>query len=175
MSNASQHQTHREVTAEALSLIMNMAEAVHLSRYIKGCGSKEQAFFLMLKCWELGFPLSSAADYFDVIEGKPTLKPKGMLAIIHRNRFVFLTIRESTDQRCTMHMHRADTGFEYQITLTIQDAKRAGWVKPNGAWEKIPANMLRWRTLGFLAQLVIPDLLAGMYNSADFVEVDEEV
>jgi hypothetical protein len=64
-------------------------------------------------------------------------------------------------ERCRVWMKR-DNGFEYTVEFSMADAKRAGLIKPGGGWESYPANMLRWRAIGFCADVVFPDLIGGL-------------
>jgi hypothetical protein len=46
----------------------------------------------------------------------------------------------------------------------MEDAKKAGVVKDKSGWDKYPANMLRWRAVGYCADVVFPDVIGGMYR-----------
>ena len=158
----------REVTTDAWNLITSMAETVHLCRMVAGVGSVEQAAFVLLKAYELGFPLSSVGDNLQVVMGKVTLTSQGMLAKIQsRPDVVRLSIDKSTDEACTVTMTR-NTGFTFTLTYSVEDAKRAGLVKPDSNWNKYPANMCRWRAISMCARIVVPDLLAGLYLVSEF-------
>ena len=134
-----------------------------------GVASKEQAAAIMLKGYELGLGFSAAFEFIHVIEGKPSLSPKGMMALIHKSgQLAAMDVQEGADKSgkpnsCTVMMRRVN-GFEHTITFTMEDAKRADLVKPRGGWEKYPANMLRWRAIGYCADIVFPDLIGGMYR-----------
>ena len=65
----------------ALNLIQMLAPSFHACRWY-GLSSAEQAIVLMTKAVELSIPYTAAFDFFDLIENKPTLKPKGALALI---------------------------------------------------------------------------------------------
>jgi hypothetical protein len=58
-------------------------------------------------------------------------------------------------------------GFEYTVTFTIEDAKQAQLIKPDSGWDKYPANMLRWRAIGYCIDVVFPDVIGGMKRSDD--------
>ena len=58
-------------------------------------------------------------------------------------------------------MKRAN-GFEYSAKWTIQQAIKAGLVKPDSGWANYPENMCFWRAVGFCADVVAPDVTAGM-------------
>ena len=85
----------------------------------------------------------------------------GALALIHRSPLCAKVEIVEQPGSCTVTMERTN-GFSYTLTWTMDDAKQAGLVKPNGGWEKYPANMLRWRAVGFCADVVFPDVLGGM-------------
>jgi hypothetical protein len=61
---------------------------------------------------------------------------------------------------CTMT--RANNGFKHTARFTMDDATRAGLNKPDSGWSKYPENMCLWRAVGFAADVVAPDVTAGM-------------
>lgn len=150
----------RPLTPDVWQMIEAVAPAMHLSRFY-GVTSKEAAAAIMLKGYELGLGLAAAFEFVQIVMGKPTLIPRGALALIHQSKeLAGMKITEAPNS-CTVWMKRRN-GFEYTLTFTMQDAQRAGVVKPGSAWESYPANMLRWRTIGFVADVVFPDLLGGL-------------
>jgi hypothetical protein len=155
--------TRQTLTPQIWQMISEIAPAMHASRLF-GVNSPEQASAIMLKGYELGFSLSASFEFIQVIQGKPTLKPIGHLALILNNpEFDGIKIDEKPDS-CTVTMKRKN-GVEYTTTFTLDDAKRAGLVKPDSGWAKYPANMLRWRAIGYCADVVFPDVGAGMKRS----------
>lgn len=138
-----------------------------------------QARLVMLKGHELGMGLTAAFEFIHVIDGKPSISPKGTLALIHRSgELRKLMIDDVVDDegnpvRCNVHMERIN-GFQYGVTYSMDDARRANLVKPGSAWEKYPANMLRWRAVGYCADVVFPDVIGGMLRPEELgAEVDE--
>jgi hypothetical protein len=155
--------TRQTLTPQIWQMISEIAPAMHASRLF-GVNSPEQASAIMLKGYELGFSLSASFEFIQVIQGKPTLKPIGHLALILNNpELDGIKIDEKPDS-CTVTMKRKN-GVEYTTTFTLDDAKRAGLVKPDSGWAKYPANMLRWRAIGYCADVVFPDVGAGMKRS----------
>jgi hypothetical protein len=65
-------------------------------------------------------------------------------------------------------------GLEYEYTFTLDDAKRAGLIKSeaekyaNSAWGKYEANMLKWRCIGYVLDVLFADLMGGMKRSDEF-------
>lgn len=151
---------HAPLTPSVWSMIQAIAPVIHKSRLF-GAGSPEQAATIMLKGFELGLPLAASFEFIHVVQGKPTLNPRGALALIQRSgELEAIEITDAPDS-CTVHMKRTN-GFDYTLTFTMEDAKRTGQVKAGSAWDAYPANMLRWRAIGFCADVVFPDVIGGL-------------
>lgn len=153
------------LTMQAYALVQVLAPSFHACRWY-GLSSPEQAIVVMVKALELGIPLTAAFEFFDVIEGNPTLKPIGALALIHRSPLVDVVAIDQQPDRCAVTMQRRDTGFRHTATFTIQDAQTAGLIKSDkdgSAWKRYAADMLRNRAIGRCARIVAPDVIAGLY------------
>lgn len=156
----------RELTPHIWSMINEMAPVMHQSRLF-GVASKEQAAAIMLKGYELGLSITASFEFIHVVEGKPNLKPMGALALLHNSPEIkHLEVRELTEANGTFsgyecHMERTN-GFSYTSRFTMDDARRAGLIKPKSGWEAYPRNMTMWRAIGFCADVVAPDITAGM-------------
>ena len=154
---------------QAIGLIQLLAPSFHACRWY-GLTSPEQAIVVMTKAVELGIPYTAAFDFFDVIEGRPTLKPVGALALIHRSPLVEVVEIDSKPDRCSVTMRRRDSGFQHTAVFTLQDAQAAGLIKPDkdgSAWKRWASDMLRNRAIGRCARIVAPDVLAGLYLTSD--------
>lgn len=166
MSNELTIRKQHDLTPQTWNMIQAMAPAMHASRFF-GVATPEQASAIMIKGYELGLGLASSFEFIVVIQGRPALVPKGALALIQNSpRCAGVKIEDIKDakgepERCRVWMKR-DNGFEYTVEFSMADAKRAGLVKSGGGWESYPANMLRWRAVGFCADVVFPDLIGGL-------------
>lgn len=156
------------VTNETWQTIQSIAPVAQASRMFGV--TEQQAAIVMLKGNELGFGLTGGFEFIHIIEGKPSLSPQGALALIYRSgELENLEIKDLVDpktkapSRCVVTMKRKN-GFEYTVEFSMDDAKRAGVVRPSSNWEKYPANMLRWRAVGYCADVVFPDITGGMYR-----------
>lgn len=156
-----------QLTPDVWRMITEVAPTMHLARMF-GVASKEQAAAIMVKGVELGLSLSGSFEYIHIVEGKPSLSPRGALALIMSSPLNGGVKIDEKKDACTVWMKRADNGFEFTITWTLDDAQRAGVVKPGSGWERYPANMLRWRTIGFVADVVFPDVTGGMKRSDEY-------
>jgi len=156
----------RQLTPAIWELIQAVAPAMHQSRLF-GVKSTDQAMAIMLKGYELGLGLAASFEFIQVIQDKPTLSPRGALALIHQSgELTHITISDKPDE-CFVAMERR-SGFRYQLLWTMDDARKAGLIKPNSAWETYGPNMLRWRCIGFVADVVFPDILGGLKRADEF-------
>lgn len=154
-----------ELTLQAWQMIQAIAPAMHASRFF-GVNSPEQAMAIMISGYELGLGFAASFEFIKPIQGKPSLTPRGALALILASPLCAgLKIEDLVDkgqlQLCRVWMKRTD-GFEHTIEFSMDDAKRAGLVRFDSGWEKYPANMLRWRAVGFCADVVFPDVIGGL-------------
>ncbi len=167
-------QEKHDLTPAIWGMIKEMAPVMHMSRLF-GVASQEQAAAIMLKGYELGLPITASFEFIQVIEGKPTLSPRGALALINSNgvldeyKLIRLTDKAGAFLGYECFMKRGKTSFTSRFTL--EDAKRAQLTEGSptssgkrgyGNWEKYPENMAMWRAIGFAADVVCPDITGGM-------------
>jgi len=153
-------QPYQPLTPQMWQMIEQIAPAMHAARFF-GVSNPEQAMAIMLKGYELGLGLAASFDLIQVIQGRPALSPRGALALIQQSPLCSRLEIVDEPGSCTVTMERSN-GFSYSLTFTLADAQQAGLVKPDSGWEKYPANMLRWRAVGFCADVVFPDVIGGM-------------
>ena len=70
-----------QLTPSVWQMIERVAPAMHMARLFK-TSSPEQAMAIMLKGYELGLGLTASFEFVQVVEGRPALSPRGMLALI---------------------------------------------------------------------------------------------
>jgi len=153
-------------------MIREAAPVMYKSRLF-GIATEEQAMAIMAKGFELGLGLTSSFEFIQVVLGKPTLIPRGALALAYQSgELESLNISEANDENgqpysCTVSGRRRG-GSDYTLTFSLQDARRAGLLKPGSGWESYPANMLKWRAVGFWLDVVLPDVQGGMKRADEF-------
>lgn len=153
-------------TRDDWQMIREIAPAMHTARFF-GVANPEQAIAIMLKGHFLGFDPAASFEFIQVVQNRPALSPRGALAILQSSsECEAIKIDDLTDDAgkptgCRVYMKRRN-GFEYTITYSMEDAQQAGLVKPDSGWAKYPANMLRWRAIGFCADVVFPDVIGGL-------------
>jgi 5'-3' exonuclease len=123
---------------------------------------------------ELGLSAMASLRGIHMIEGKAALSASLMVAlIIQRGIVEYFEMESGDDQSCTFVAKRKGARKEQRITHTIEMAQRAGLVKPNSNWVKVPEDMLAARASSRLARLVAPDVLFGLYTPEELIEAKE--
>ena len=155
----------RELTPGIWAMIEKMAPAMFRSRLF-GVTSIEQAEAIMLKGYELGLSMTASFELVQVIQGKPALSPRGAMAILLNSPLIKEIKIERIEEKGTFTGYRCAmervNGFFYSAKFTLEDARKAGLIKPDSGWQKYPENMCLWRAVGFAADVVAPDITAGM-------------
>jgi hypothetical protein len=157
--------TQAEITA-----IEVMAKQAVESKFIDKLGGFPGAFSIAMYARELNVPIMSALfGGFSNIMGKITIAPQLMNAMIRRAGHKLKI--DSNDQRSIIVGTRKDTGESCEVSFSLEDARKAGLVKPNGGWEKYPSDMCFARALSRLARRLFPDVIGMAYVEG---ELDEE-
>lgn len=159
---------NREMSMGVWHMINTVANDVYRSRLFP-VSSPQQAAAIMLKGYEIGLGLMASFEFVQVVKGHVGLSPKGALALLHNSpRITKIKLVRLTDEHnkfigyeCTM---ARDNGFSHTEQWTLEDARTAGLLKPDSNWEKYPENMCKWRSIGFTADIVAPDVTAGMVD-----------
>src|SRR3990167_3398040 len=71
----------RELTPAIWHMIEIMSPVMHKA-HLFGVTSPEQAAAIMLKGYELGLSVTASFEFVQVIQGKPSLSPRGAMAIL---------------------------------------------------------------------------------------------
>jgi hypothetical protein len=160
--------------------LLNRIAKVYASSIFSGSKNRgtrmtpEDAFVALMLGIELGFKPMSALQHISVIQGKPSLDGKGMLAVIHASGQLKEMKIEGDDKKCTITMTRVN-GVSHTSSYTIEEAKSAGLVKDGGGWVKYPARMLEWRCVAFCARIVFADIIGGVYTPEEISTGEVEV
>jgi len=169
LASTDQVLANREMSLGVWHMINTVADDVYRSRLFP-VSSPQQAAAIMLKGYEIGLGLMASFEFVQVVKGNVGLSPKGALAMLHNSpKIEDLELIRLTDEHNKFvgyqcRMKRADNGFEHTERWTLDDAITAGLMKPDSNWEKYPENMCKWRSIGFCADVVAPDVTAGMVD-----------
>jgi hypothetical protein len=137
--------------------------------------SPEQAVAIILQGRELGIPTMAALQTINVIQGKPTVSPQLMLALIYRSHQLAGMDINSTDTACEVLMERKGVGH-FSARFDLDDAKRQGLADKDN-WKKQPRVMLKWRAVAACAREAFSDVVLGLYTPEEMgaeVEVSDD-
>lgn len=123
--------------------------------------NKDQIVSLMLVAQAEGIHPARAVQEYDIIQGKPAIKPQAALArFIHGGGQVEWIVR--TDAEATAKFHHPSQINPITVTWTMERAKRQGLAGKDN-WQKMPGIMLQWRTIAEGVRICDPSCLNRMY------------
>lgn len=155
----------REISLPTWETIQAIAPSIKGSGLF-GVPNQDAAASIMLKGYELGMSLTASFELIHIIEGKPSLSPRGALALVLQSPVCAGITIEPLDNPvgCRVTAKRKG-GMAHTVSFTVDDAKRAGLLKPNSGWDKYPLQMAQWRAIGFALDVVFPDVIGGLKRS----------
>lgn len=175
--------TARDITPNAAHMAIELGKVAWNSGVCKA-RSEFAAAMIMMKGYELGFPMTASFDYIEEIEGLIGLKPMGALALMRTHPEIvkscnFTELKDKDGKfygmECEIVRREPDGDVSYRQSFTLDDAQQAGLIKDKSNWTKYPKNMCRWRALGFCADIAVPDLMAGMTGLMKMPEIVEDL
>jgi hypothetical protein len=105
-------------------------------------------------------PLTALQNIF-VIKGKPSMYAKTKVAILKRLGHNIWEQSRSAESVTVCGAHRGSPGEVVTVTVTIQEAERAGWLK-NDTYKTTPADMLYARAASRVCDRIDPGALLGI-------------
>lgn len=115
-------------------------------------------------------PLTSLQQIY-VVHGRPGMYSKMKVALAQREGHRIWE-EEYSPERSTWAGQRKGSDDVVRITLTIEDAKRAGWTS-NAAYAKTPADMLSARASARVVDRIAADALFGLRSIEDLDDEPE--
>ena len=123
-------------------------------------GKPESVFAAVLYGEELGLGPMQSLNSIHVIEGKPSMAPELMRALVfkagHR-----IDVKVCMNDEVIVYGRRADSGSEATVKWTMKDAQQAG-LAGRGAWKTYPRAMLLARATSELCRMLFADVVAGL-------------
>lgn len=135
----------------------------------------EQALAIILTGRELGIPAMAALNTINVIQGKPTVSPQLMLALIERSRELENIAIEIGNDSVKVTMKRIGRTAHTEVFGKTEAQAMNLFGKDN--YKKQPLVMYKWRAVAACARTVFPDVILGLYTPEEMgaeVSVDED-
>lgn len=150
-------------TAHEMAVFQTMAEQAVKSNMYRGIGDVSGVMMIMLSARELGIPSMQALNGgLNIINGKVEISARMMSALIRKSGHS-ISVKESTENTCTVVGKRSDNGDIDEATYTLEDAKTAGLIKSGGGWQKYPKDMCYARAMSRLARKLFSDVIGIGY------------
>lgn len=167
----------RETDAMAeWGVIREKAAILVKSKFLpKSIETPEQALAIILTGRELGIGDMQALNNINVIQGKPTVPPQLMLALINRTGQLEDMLITDDGQCCAVTMKRRgrqphSEAFSMKDAALMKTTEYIGGEKKTISlsekynWKQQPAVMRKWRAVAACARVVFPDVILGLYT-----------
>ena len=123
----------------------------------------EQAMAIILTGRELGIGMMAALNTINVVQGKPTISPQLMLALIERSgqlEDIQIEPHNGNAMRCTMKRKGRSAHTEY---FGEEEARALGLLGKDN-YKKQAFTMYRWRAVAACARVIFADVILGLYT-----------
>lgn len=146
-----------------------------------GLDSPEKVLIAMQLGAELGLPPLSALQNISVIRGRPYLSADAMLAVCRASGlFDEAAFVERIEYRDSVpvaicQVRRLPDGKPVVREFSLVDAKRAGLIRKDSAWEAYPLRMLQLRARSWALRDTFSDVLRGLRPAEDVDDTVEVV
>jgi hypothetical protein len=143
--------------------IKEMGAALIATKFLpSSIQTAEQAVAIILTGRELGIAPMQALTTINVIQGKPTVSPQLMLALINRTgQLEDMRVETNTQGATCMMKRKGRQPYTAHFGRSEADAMNLSG-KDN--YKKQPATMYQWRAVAMAARVVFPDAILGLYS-----------
>jgi hypothetical protein len=126
---------------------------------------------------ELGISPMQSLNAINVIQGKPSLSPEGMIGLIY-SKIPDAFIKIDADQEkqvvtVTMARGRDRKDEAFTTKWDIPRATKLGYMGKDN-YKTQPMVMLKWRAVGEAARTVFPDVLKGLKGDEEMADFGNE-
>lgn len=156
-------QINQALAPTTFDQVMQQATMLYRSGMLpKSISSVEQVYAIITLGAEMGIGGWLALNTINVIQGKPTISPQLMLALINNSGQVEDFAIDTTDDRAIVTMQRKGRSPHTEI-FTVDDARALGLLSKDN-YTKQRKTMLKWRAIAACARIVYPDIILGLYT-----------
>ncbi len=148
-----------------------IAKDLFESNMFSGYGSPQAVLSTIMFGRELGLPAMTSLRGIHNIDGKHALSAQLMVALVlDSGKAEYFELLEVSDTAATFETKRVGARNPQRVTYTLDQAQKAGLVRPKSNWEKDPQSMLVARAQSRLCRLVYPDVVLGLYTPEELQE-----
>lgn len=156
--------------------ILTFAKFAYESGMFAGLRGIAQAVMKVQLGRDLGVSPTAALRHVYVQDGKVGLQAELMAAKIRESGRYDYEIVECTEQRCELEFYRLERGGRRRrlgtASFTMEEARRAGLVRPGSGWQKYPSDMLFARAMSRGQRRYAPDVFGQtVYERDELFEI----
>lgn len=160
-------------SASEFGIMQSQAESLLKSGFLPSAiKTPEQALAIILTGRELGIPAMAALNTINVIQGKPTISPQLMLALIERSGQLEDIKIIADDTKATVTLKRKGRTAHTE-TFGRSEAQALGLAGRDN-YKKQAAVMFKWRAVAACARVVFADVILGLYTPEEMGAVTNE-
>jgi len=165
--------------AQDWALMRDQAQTLMKSGFLpSSIKSPEAAMAIILTGRELSIPMMTALNNIQVIQGKVTVPPQMMLALINRTgecEEIKIT-DDGKAAHCTMkrkgraahtESFSSEDADRFMTSEGYGDNKRTIPLSQKHNWKSQPRTMRKWRAVAACARVVFPDVITGLYTAEE--------
>jgi hypothetical protein len=157
------NQSLATVRPDEYQIIRDQAQSLVKTGFLpQAIKTPEQALAIILTGRELGIPAMAALNTINVIQGKPTVSPQLMLALIERSGQLEDIKVDVTDKGASVTMKRKGRTAHTE-TFGQTEAQAMGLLGKDN-YKKQAGVMYKWRAVAACARTVFPDVILGLYT-----------
>lgn len=129
---------------------------------------QEGIYAIVAKAKSLGMdPIEALNGGLYYVQGKVGMSAEAMAARMRAAGHSITKDPKSTSTNCILNGKRGDNGDLWQVSFSVDDAKRAGIYNERGPWGKYPQMMCYNRAISMLYRQLTPDLSKGIGYEVD--------
>lgn len=162
------------MSTDEINRLWRIAKLLYDSKMFKNVTQAEQAFAKILLGRDLGITPIQALTGIDLVRGNLQMRAVLLASFVRQHPDYDYKVLEHTEEKCSIEFRRFFDGSWEAMgvsTFTVEDAKKAGLVRPDSAWTTVPRNMVFARAMSNGAKWWCPDVLGGVpvYTEGDFI------
>lgn len=132
--------------------------------------NKYQAMAIVQAGREIGLQPLQSLRSMNFIKGRLVMSVQLQLALAKNTKNVVVEAMDEGEGYCKVTLRRGEESITCEYTM--EDAQKAGLIKPDGNWQKYGRQMLRWRAIGDALKIICPDLVMGLLSPEEAESIE---
>lgn len=165
--------------AQTMNAVAAWGRLMAASGFFKDAQNEAQAAVKILAGRELGFGVIESMTGIFIIENRPTLSAGLMANAVKRSGRYDYRVLEHTEQHCLIEFRQRVEGGGWErlgaSEFSVDDAERAGLMRPGSNWTKYPRNMVFARAMSNGVRFHCPDVFGQTVYTPEEIRPEMEL